>query len=329
LSGTLRPVVDTSLAQEDRNLLAESADGLTAASRPAPPRPRYGGRTWADAGTAVPAATLCGFLPVVAGPFLLGLRAGLTAGAASQILIVASWWWGGAGAFLLVGTALQLAAWSSILAVGCGEGRRQRLARRSHGRYYLAGDFAGGSLRPVLRVSAIDQMLRAQTAVETVMESQVNSDGLLDDVANGVTLPQQEWEIAQALAELSRIGRRLRDVAKDQPSSSRVREAIEPQQQALRNSAASVVRRVDALERYAERVRAADAEYGEWQAVRKLEELSSDTREVLARTVRDDLAISEIDGLMDQRAVHPFQRTLEEARQAGLVLSAPGASEPT
>ncbi len=223
--------------------------------------------------------------------------------------------------------ALEVLSWVLVFVLGCGESRRTRLGRRLHGRYYLAADFGGASLRDFLGISAVGEMAKAQTAVRTVLGSEVNADGLLDDIANGVTLPQQEWEIAQSLAELTRIGRRLSEVTGDRPDSARVREAIEPQQRALRTSAASVAERVEALERYADRVLAADERYGEWQAIREVEALSADTHEVLARTVRDDLAVAEIDGLADRAELHPFQRILAEAREAGLVLTAPAGSE--
>ncbi len=86
----LLPVVDVSLPDEDRDLLGESAEGLTPAGAPAPPRRALGGRTWADAAAALPVSALCGFLPVVGVPLLLGRRRGLPLGAVGQVPVVAA-----------------------------------------------------------------------------------------------------------------------------------------------------------------------------------------------------------------------------------------------
>jgi hypothetical protein len=320
----LRPVVDPALGDEERDLLAGAAEGLVPAAEPLPAQPRRGGRTRADAVLAVPAATLCGFLPVVALPLLLGRRLGPAPGVLAQAGVVAALWWGGLTAFLLTGTGLQVVSYAVLYGAGCGMDEVQRLARRRHGRYYLAEDFGTATLRDLVGHSLRRQMERAQAAVTTVLESEVNRAGLLDDVANAVTLPAQEWEIAQALAELTRLARQVRSVAGDTAASPRVLEVLEPQKQALRLSAEALERRVVALERYAEHTRAADRAYREWRAVQELEELGDDMRELLVRTVRDDLAVAEIDGLADRARLQELQRVLGEARQAGLVLAGPG-----
>jgi hypothetical protein len=72
---------------------------------------------------------------------------------------------------------------------------------------------------------------RMQAAIDTVTGSSVATAGLLDDIAGSVILSRQEWEIGQALMRGGNVD--------------------------------SVVRRVQAIERYAERVRAADAAYTE------------------------------------------------------------------
>ncbi|MER6346019.1 hypothetical protein ACWC10_22920 [Streptomyces sp. NPDC001595] len=322
----LRPVVDPALEDEERGLLARAEQGLLPASLPLPAAPRWGGRTPGDALLAVPAATLCGFLPVVGVPLLLRNRPGAVAGVLAQAGVLAALWWGGLSAFLLTGTGLQLLSWLVLFGAGCGMDEVQRLARRHHGHYYLPEDFGTSTLRPLVGCSLRRQMTRAQVAVSTVLESEVNKAGLLDEVANAVTLPAQEWEIAQALAELTRLASQVHAVAGESTTSARVLEVLEPQKQALRLSAGALMQRVTALEEYAEHTRAADAAYRDWQAVQELEELSDDMRELLARTVRDELAVAEIEGLADRARLEELQRSLGEARQAGLVLAQPGDS---
>ncbi|MFD0687573.1 hypothetical protein [Actinomadura fibrosa] len=321
----MRPVVDPALSPDEQARLLASPAGLSAASAAPPPAPRWGGRTPGDALLAIPVATLCGFLPAVAGWFLLG-RKGLIVGAVLQAGFVAAFW-GGLWLVLVAGTALQLVSWVVLCAFGGGEDDGTELARVHHGRYYLEADFATGNLRPWFGVSLRELMARAQEAVATVLESEVNTAGLLDEIANSVTLPQHEWEIGQALAELTRIGRQVQKAAAEGGGSARVREVLEPQRQALRVSAEAVTRRVEALERYAERTRGADAAYREWRTLQELEELSADTREVLARTVRDELAVAEIDGLADRAGLLPLRDSLEEARRAARVLAEPAAEQ--
>lgn len=192
------------------------------------------------------------------------------------------------------------------------------MARLRHGRYYLAEDFGDDSLRELLGHSPLRRMERAQAAVTAVLQSQVDRDGLLDDIANDVTLPAQQYEIAQRLAELTRLARRVRTAAGD-ASGSRVEEVLRTQRQALRLSSSALEERVEALERYAENTRAADAAYREWEAVRELEELGEDMHELVVNTVRDELAVAEIEGLADRSRLQDLHRVLDEAREAGLL----------
>ncbi|POX51848.1 hypothetical protein C3489_19260 [Streptomyces sp. Ru71] len=323
-SALLRPVVDPALEEEERELLAGAGAGLIPAAEPLPAAPRRGGRTSTDVLLALPVATLCGFLPVVALPLLLGRRAGAVTGALAQAGVVAAWWWGGLTPFLITVTALQCVSWLLIYVFGCGMDEAQRLARLHHGHYYVDEDFGTSVLRPLVGRSLRRQMLRTQIAVTTVLESEVNKAGLLDDVANAVTLPVQEWEIAQVLAELTRLATQVRSVTGNTTASPRVLEVLEPQKRALQLSAEALEERVEALERYAEHVRAADEAYRDWQAVQELEELGDDMAELLARTVRDELAVAEIEGLADRARLEALQRSLGEARQAGLDLAGDG-----
>lgn len=74
--------------------------------------------------------------------------------------------------------------------------RRARELERRRDRYLTLEDFddEGRAL-----------LARVQTAIDAVRDSQVNREGLLDSVDNAVTLPRQEWEIAQVLAKQSKL----------------------------------------------------------------------------------------------------------------------------
>ncbi|MEV6105436.1 hypothetical protein AB0M28_12090 [Streptomyces sp. NPDC051940] len=316
----LRPVVDPALDEAERELLGRSGDGLFPATRPLPPEPRLGGRTGPDALVSLTVSAVCAFLPVAVLPSLLGLGAGLAAGLVAQAGLVAVWYAYGFGAFMVTAAGAHVLAWLLIFVFRCGTDERQRLARLRHGRYYLADDFGDDTLRGLLGHVPLRRMERAQAAVTTVLESQVDRAGLLDDIANDVTLPAQQWEIAQRLVELTELAQKVQRAAGD-ASGSRVEEVLRAQRQALRLSASTLEQRVEALERYAENTRAADAAYREWEAVRELEELGEDMQDLLARTVRDELAVAEIDGLADRSRLQELQRMLGEAREAGLLVA--------
>ncbi|WP_067491301.1 hypothetical protein [Actinomadura hibisca] len=323
MANTLRPVVDPALPPDDRLLLLEAADSLRPAGDEPPAPPSWGGRTRLDVLMTMLIATVCGFFPLAVGPFLQG-AAGLAVGAAAQLGLVAAWWSGGFTLFLITGTVLQLISWGALLVFVGGEGEHAELARKHHGRYYLEADFASGKkVNRWFGLSPRKLMERTQTAIATVLDSEVNSAGLLDDTANAVALPQQEWEIAQALAELSRVRRQLVDIVRAEQTSVQVQRAMEPQRQALKTSADALARRVEALERYADRTRAADAAYREWRTLQELEELSDDTLDVLSRTARDELAVAEIDGLAGRSGLEPLRDSLREAREAAQVLAPP------
>ncbi|GAA3949996.1 hypothetical protein GCM10023085_35670 [Actinomadura viridis] len=198
--------------------------------------------------------------------------------------------------------------------------RARELARRRD-RYLTPEDFDD---------DARELLARVQAAVDTVRDSEVNREGLLDSVDNAVTLPRQEWEIAQVLARQSRL--RIEQDEAGSPSLPEVSAALRPFREKLDLSVRAVTRRVEALERYAERTRAADEAL---RAHRRLEALQARAHEyddLLADTVRDDLALPAIERLTEQsdELVRTLRSRLAEAAEAGgeLPPSTPGDPAP-
>jgi hypothetical protein len=158
---------------------------------------------------------------------------------------------------------------------------------------------------------------RAQEAIDTVRDSEVNREGLLDDVDNAVTLPRQEWEIAQVLARQARLRTEQREWAASEVPE--VGAALRPFQDKLDLSVQAVIRRVEALEHYAARTRAADEAL---RAQRHLDALAARAHEyddLLADSVRDDLALPAIERLTEQsdELVRTLRARLAEAAEAG------------
>ncbi|MEV5411061.1 hypothetical protein AB0K60_19745 [Thermopolyspora sp. NPDC052614] len=264
-------------------------------------------------------ATVWGYLPGVIGP-LCGAaasratvwrgRALTSMGVLLQAVLIGCWVRYGFAVMFLAGAAVQAVAFVTYLGLS-GESRASVLGRRHHGRYLLAADFDP----PYLAL-----MERTWAAVAEILDSRVNEAGLLDEIANRVTLPRQEWEIAQALAEMTRLSReqqRARDGA-----TPRIEAVLVSQRDALRVAADSIAERVAVLEHYALSTMAADEAYQEWRTLQDLADDADDYHDLLARTVRDRLAADEVGGLTD-RADHverALRESVAEARHAGMVL---------
>ncbi|GAA3195793.1 hypothetical protein [Actinocorallia longicatena] len=159
---------------------------------------------------------------------------------------------------------------------------------------------------------------RVQHSLDTVRSAKVVADGLLEGIDPAVELPRQEWEIAQILARQSK----LRRDAAALTLSPQITEALKPQQDKLAISVAAVTRRVEALEKYAARTREADIAY---RACRQLEDLASHAHEydeLLADSVRDDLAVPAIERLTEQsdELLRTLQDRLDDATEAAELL---------
>ncbi|GAB3664200.1 hypothetical protein GCM10027589_28140 [Actinocorallia lasiicapitis] len=194
---------------------------------------------------------------------------------------------------------------------------RRRLVemyRTYHGQYRRPEDFIAGA--------PSELMFRAQEAVTAIERSRVNQAGLLDSVGNAVVLPAQLWEIAQTLSEVSHIFRELAETTRGIPDELR-EEIIAPQRAALEATCTSVLSRVEALELYARNVRAADAVYVAQAQAGQLAAQEARSRDLLAGTVRDELARADIAHLAQPAtALNTALRTsLDAALEAARALS--------
>lgn len=213
-------------------------------------------------------------------------------------------WWPAAAGVVMVAAVVRAVV----------EARHGRAIRRTL-------ELSGQWVQPDELVPAADELLaRAQNAMRQVRNSAVHRQGLLDRDRNEAMFPVQEWEIATALRDYSRL------VSQEptRPHGTEVIELIESRRRPIEAGHAAILRRVEALESFATQVGEADARYTE---VRQIQQLTADSDEVLdflARTVRDDLAIAEIDELTSEAAIvaASFTKALETAREgATLVLS--------
>jgi hypothetical protein len=215
--------------------------------------------------------------------------------------------------------AISFACWAAAAVRHLREPPAARAARDHHGRYLLPGDFDGLASR---------LLLRAQRACDAVLGSAAHRAGLLDGPGDAVVLPREEWAIAAALAEHTRL-RRERDARRPERRSERLRALVEPQRRALDLAVGSIISRVEALEAYARQTRELDDAYLEWQAVQRIPAENERYRDLVAGTVRDDLARAELGRLAGdaRRAVSVLRaETRRAARDGGALAAPPGDS---
>ncbi|TDB90539.1 hypothetical protein E1264_04645 [Actinomadura sp. KC216] len=325
-----RPVFDPGICDDDRAVLAAAPELLVAACRPRPPRPRLRPVTVAARLVWIPAFAF--FYGVLPGGWL---RVFFLASLDGDELVGGAARWGRLPvAAMMLTPALQVVllllgqteAAAVLAAVSFGgwvagalryvrEPAAARAAREHHGSYLLPGDFDRAAAR---------LLVRAQRAIDAVLGSQAHGAGLLDDVNNAVVLPRQEWAIAAALAEHTRL-RRERRAQQPERLSPRVRAMLEPQDRALELSVRSVTRRIEALEAYARRAGEADDAYHESRVLQELPEQNARYRDLLASTVGDEMAGAEIRGMAEDahRAERALRERVTSALRAGHELRLP------
>ncbi|MEV7157199.1 hypothetical protein AB0N77_21665 [Streptomyces misionensis] len=212
------------------------------------------------------------------------------------------------------------AAWMALI-VSLDVARRRKdrdrlqVIRQSRESYVLDADL----------VPAAGQLLaRASRAVDAVRSSKVHQDNYLDRQRNDVVLPEKVWEIAETLRVYSRLERSTPACAEGE----KARPVLDAHRTVLQTTLAGIERRVAALETYAEQTAEADRRYAELLQIEQLSATGHELLELLARSVRDDLAVAEIDSLTEGAAAvaTAFEAALAEARESAHALAAPAAA---
>jgi hypothetical protein len=288
-----RPAVDPTVPRPARALLCASDTSLTPASQPRPGRhrrpllPEQPERRVLTVDHAVTGLTTAMAIAVTgSAPWAFGIL--IFAGAAG--------WESVTGRYALLLSELVMMLTMVVLTTRLarvGDGASGRAAARDyHGRYLTGADLDADG-RVLLR--------RAQDAADAVRSAAVSKAGLLDDVSVDSALVSQEWDIALALREQARLRARRAAVGDAEPGSAAA-ELLARHRDAARAAEESVSRRVDALERFAAEVRAADAAYRQRLQHEAVAELSAPHLDLLARTAADDHGIDELDAMTRQAA---------------------------
>ena len=299
-----RPAVDPGIPRPDRDLLAARGALLPPAAqdRPAPRRyylPTEPARRLATIDgtvvglTAAGLTALFGTTPLAVGVLIFQGPAGWEMASNRFALLAAS----------IIAMVTTVILGVRVVRFGQPSGRTptETAARTHHGRYLTGADFDARS-RVLLR--------RAQDAIDAVTSSLVCRDDLLDRQATSAALTGQEWDIAVALREQAQLRARRAELRVRRPewpsgrAGPQAAALLSQQDRAAQLAEASTIRRVEALERYAAEVGAADSAYRDGKQSAALAELHDRHLDMLARTAADEHGIAEIDRLAAQaRAV--------------------------
>jgi hypothetical protein len=161
-------------------------------------------------------------------------------------------------------------------------------------------------------------LARAQSAIETIVRSEVRGAGLLE--ADEPTLLRHEWEIATALRRVTG----LRTVhASHYPAGSMTMSVLESQRRALDVAQDAIAARVAALERFTAQVAAADAAYRDWRDALHLSGWNDSYLDLVASTAAHEIAVAELADLTDRAAItaSALQDSLHAANQAAELLA--------
>lgn len=163
-------------------------------------------------------------------------------------------------------------------------------------------------------------LIRAQTAIDSALDSAGDDVAESPDIVAGPALRWHEWQIAIALRDITelRAEYEVNAAASAGPLTSSV---LGPQQRALELAQDAIESRVTALEHYATEVLAARSALRDWQAALRISDLNDRYLDLVAHTAADEHAVTEISGLTEQ-ATAAAQAVRESMRQVGVAAAA-------
>ncbi|WP_214109313.1 hypothetical protein [Acrocarpospora catenulata] len=210
---------------------------------------------------------------------------------------------------LMFGMSMILFVMVLVITIVAGANHRRRnsvhrlaaLARANPGWFLVEKDFDDQTRR---------LMARTQRAIRRIQAATVYQRGLVDVADHELILPVEEWEIAKALNKVTVLRAEQAAMTGDGVADP-VAAALAPYRATLDTVVSSVTGRIEALERYAAKILEADRLYKAHDQLRLLSERTGEYRDLLAGTVRDDLARAEIERL--GRNLEQLKLALEES----------------
>jgi len=198
------------------------------------------------------------------------------------------------------------------------------------------------SMRQRLSPDFAEILRRAETAVETILASTARAEDLLDPPVDENLLREHvqailavgqrvaDLQAAQGSIETMVLSKSVRprltrgavegrrsEKDSDVPLGPMTAEILKPQQQALKRVSEAAQKRMLNLEHYASAVSEVDAAYWDFIGAQEAARLNEQVLDLLANTVRDELAVEELTRLTERASV--AERTFRySVREAGL-----------
>ncbi|MFD6949568.1 hypothetical protein A6A08_07525 [Nocardiopsis sp. TSRI0078] len=177
---------------------------------------------------------------------------------------------------------------------------RQRLAKQKRDRSrarrdpaHVIAEFRGRYVTADMLDRVSNALLgRTQRAVDIVLGSSLHRQGLLlDEVRNRVVLADVEWSLAQSLLQQAGIRHRIDSTP---TPGERSRQAAERARAVLAEDVAEIEARIQTLEAYADKVRAAELEEQDQRAAAEFEAIANRTAEAQAAHPQQNEALSSL-----------------------------------
>lgn len=214
------------------------------------------------------------------------------------------------------------------------------------------------SIREGLDRDCADLLRRAEGAVKVIVASDARAEDLLDPPVDEELLRENVEAVLTACIKITDLRAKQREIiARSSPRSEEPRlgdlldsffggrsrtnpsedplgpetaAVLRPQQQALAMVLRSVTSRVENLEHYASSVKAVDATNRDFNGAQQAERLNESVRDLLANTVRDELAAEELKRLTERTAAaeQAFRDSIHEANLAAETLALPDDKGP-
>jgi hypothetical protein len=172
------------------------------------------------------------------------------------------------------------------------------------------------ALQEQLDDQSLELLDRATDAADAIAESLAQRRGLLDGIATSLVVEEQTAEIARKLTVLSDLRRGEREVGATSPEALA---RLGRQKAAIDDAAASLTRRIEALESYAGQVAELDALLDESEVMERLDERDALVAELVAETARDQPAVEDVDRLARglPALADALERQLRAVREGG------------
>jgi hypothetical protein len=174
----------------------------------------------------------------------------------------------------------------------------------------------------VLDAECQRQLNAAQVAINAVLRSVVYRTGLLDHAPDDADLRRHEWEIACRLRDITVLRAEHTYSTSAGVPGPQTAAVLNAHLRAITIAQDATVRRIDALQRYAREVNAADTALHDWQTAEQLARRNETYLDLVARSAADEHAVIEITYLTEQAVLthDAFRATLDQATLAAQAL---------